>query len=232
MIYTTAFSNASLRTMITKEYISFFEELAANNNKEWFQENRDRYENHVKQPFTDLVIELIAELKQIDPGIQDHSKNVIFRINRDVRFSKDKSPYKLNRTASFTSGGKKTEYPAFYLDINATQISIGGGLYMMRPEILKKVRTELTLEPDVLPSLLAAKNFKKFYPELLGEKGKRLPPELKDYDDTPYVFNKQFYFMKSYPVKEYLNKDIVPFIMEHFKAASPVIDFFNRVIQE
>src|SRR5690606_4197407 len=91
----------------TSDFIEFFKELAANNNKEWFDENRERYQKNVKIPFEKFVAALMAELKKDDPELTGDPKKAIFRINRDIRFAKDKTPYKLNRSAAISKYGKK-----------------------------------------------------------------------------------------------------------------------------
>ena len=100
----------------TQDYLDFFKELAANNHKEWFDENRKRYEKSVKDPFKKFVEALIAETHKFDPSVNIEAKDAIFRINRDIRFSKDKTPYKLDRSAIISSGGRKDHsIPGFYI---------------------------------------------------------------------------------------------------------------------
>ena len=84
---------------LEKEYLNFFNELSENNNKLWFDENRKRYEKFVKKPFENLITDLIAELSNIDLKITMQAKDAMFRINRDIRFSNDKTPYKTQMSA-------------------------------------------------------------------------------------------------------------------------------------
>ena len=91
----------------TKDFIDFFKELAANNKKEWFDFNRKRYEKSVKQPFAEFVQEMIDRIRADDPKVDISTKDAIFRINRDVRFSKDKTPYKTHMAAIVSARGKK-----------------------------------------------------------------------------------------------------------------------------
>ena len=85
--------------MFNEEYLDFFKELAQFNKKEWFDENRKRYEKSVKIPFKKFVTELIQEIQKIDPEVEIEAKDAVFRINRDIRFSKDKTPYKIQMSA-------------------------------------------------------------------------------------------------------------------------------------
>ena len=91
------------------DFIEFFKELAANNNKDWFDINRKRYTDVIKEPFKKFVLDLIVEVGKVNPKIKDiEPKDCIFRINRDIRFSKDKTPYKMNVSALIAPGGKRT----------------------------------------------------------------------------------------------------------------------------
>ena len=83
----------------SSDYLEFFKELAPNNNKDWFDKNRKRYIDSVKEPFKKFVTDLIQEISKVDDEVQIEAKDAIFRINRDIRFSKDKTPYKLNNSA-------------------------------------------------------------------------------------------------------------------------------------
>ena len=91
----------------TKDFIGFFSDLENNNNRDWFHENKKRYETSVKGPFESLVSALISELSKVYPEMTITPKDAIFRINRDIRFSKDKSPYKTHMAALISPGGKK-----------------------------------------------------------------------------------------------------------------------------
>lgn len=99
----------------TPEYINFFNNLEKNNSKIWFDENRKLYEESVKKPFNSFISELILEILQFDDSIDIHTKNAIFRINRDIRFSKDKTPYNTHKRAALVKGGRKSPYPGYYL---------------------------------------------------------------------------------------------------------------------
>ena len=93
--------------MFEKDFIDFFKELAQNNNKEWFDSNRKRYESSIKKPFKEFISKLISEIQLHDSEVLIEPKDAIFRINRDIRFSKDKTPYKLQTSAIVSAGGRK-----------------------------------------------------------------------------------------------------------------------------
>jgi uncharacterized protein (TIGR02453 family) len=117
---------------LTENYRQFFMDLAPNNNAEWFNTNRKRYEKDVKVPFNNLVNALIEKLAVIDSNLKGiKASDCIFRINRDIRFSKDKTPYKLQMSAAIAPGGKKNmTYPGFYFEATPEGINIYGGVYM------------------------------------------------------------------------------------------------------
>ena len=124
----------------TQDYLDFFKELAAHNHKEWFDVNRKRYENVVKKPFQIFVDDLIESISKIDSEIQITSKEAIFRINRDIRFSKDKIPYKLNNSAIISKEGRVNKsYPGLYMELGPEHLSIYGGLYMPSTTEIQKV---------------------------------------------------------------------------------------------
>ena len=112
----------------SKDFLDFFKELAANNNKDWFDANRKRYDKSVKEPFKAFVADLISESQKIDPSIDIEAKDAIFRINRDIRFSKDKTPYKLDRSAIISAAGRKDHsIPGFYIALGPDKTYLGGG---------------------------------------------------------------------------------------------------------
>jgi uncharacterized protein (TIGR02453 family) len=129
--------------MLTSDFFTFLKELSKNNNKDWFDIHRQRYEADVKKPFEAFVMELGNKLAQFDGEIQGDFKKNIFRINKDIRFSKDKAPYKTNRSVAFSLNGKKDhEDPGYYLELGAEKSYIAGGAWcpVSRKTIENKVR--------------------------------------------------------------------------------------------
>ena len=116
----------------TREYQTFLQQLRKNNNKTWFDSNRKRYEEHVKQPFAAFVEVMIDLIRADDAEVEITAKDAIFRINRDIRFSKEKSPYKTHMAANVSKEGRKSkEWPGFYFQFSADRVTVGGGTYMM-----------------------------------------------------------------------------------------------------
>ena len=145
----------------TPDYLIFFKELAANNNKEWFDANRKRYETVVRDPFKEFITLLIDELSKRDASIDIQAKEAIFRINRDIRFSKDKTPYKLQNSAIISKEGRKNKnYPGIYLEFGPERLAFYGGIYMPDSKQTLKVRSFFKAHSKELQSLLFDANFK------------------------------------------------------------------------
>lgn len=211
-------------TYFSSDFLEFFKELAANNNKDWFDANRKRYEQSVKEPFKEFVADLISEVHKVDPEINIEAKDAIFRINRDIRFSKDKAPYKLDRSAIISSAGRKDHsVPGFYLSLGPDKTYLGGGAYFLKPEQLQALRTYIMGNNEKLEKVLNQKAFKEYFGEIRGEKNKRLPAEFRDMaEKQPLLYNKQFYFMSEAPAGWVTKPDLMDRCLEYFKAARPL----------
>ena len=216
--------------MISKAYSEFFKELEKNNHKEWFHANKKRYENDVKTPFLGLLSELIPVLKKWDNRILIDEKKALFRINRDVRFSKDKTPYNTLLKAGFSPNGKKSMLPGYYLGISADTIHVGGGLFTIRPPELKLIRNHIANNVDDFLKIVNSKDFKNYLTEIKGEKSKRIDKELDAITKkTELIYNKQFYAMAQLPLVGYYNSSgLTEIILDHFKAIKPLNEFLNE----
>jgi uncharacterized protein (TIGR02453 family) len=190
-------SNRVPMQFFTKSFFKFFDELENNNNKVWFDANRHLYEEHVKQPFKELVTSVTEKLAKDLPEINRNIPKAIFRINKDIRFSKDKSPYKNNVAAVFSKiGTQDMEYPGFYIHIGSKEIFVGGGMYMLDKAQLAKIRQEIYYNPDAFKKVINEKGFKSVYGELKGDKNKVLEPDYKEFaKEQPLIANKSFYYM-------------------------------------
>lgn len=223
-----------MKQFISEGFFDFFKKLAANNHKDWFDENKKWYETDVKKPFEQLVDALLEGMTKSDKsfgGVQ--AKDCIFRINRDIRFSKDKTPYKLNRSAVITPGGKKNIHArGFYFELGPEECAIYSGIYMPEKETLNAVRNYIAGHLKQFDAILENKEFKKNYGKVLGDKQKRLDPSLKEAaEKQPLIFNTQFYIMHEIPLKKVLSKDIVEYILEKEQICAPFNDFMAKAIQ-
>jgi uncharacterized protein (TIGR02453 family) len=205
---------------INPAFFKFFDQLSKNNNKEWFDANRSTYEEEVKKPFRKLVEDLTEKLAKDLPEINREVSKSIFRINRDIRFALDKSPYKNHVAAVFSRNGTKDEdYPGFYLHLGADEVMIGGGKYNVSKEHLAKIRQEIFYNNKDFKKLLVDKNFVEKFKSLDGEKNKVLPPDYKEFaKEQPLIANKQFWYMAKLSRKDALSADFDKILLPYFKA--------------
>ena len=222
-------------SFFTQDLLDFFIELAPNNNKDWFDENRKRYEKSVKDPFKAFVTHLISKLSDINTEFKDlEAKDCIFRINRDIRFSKDKQPYKLQVSAVITPGGKKDKTGnGVYFEIGPERLRVYGGIYEIEKEDLLELRIGISENLDEFKKLYSNPQFVKFYGELRGAKNKILPKDLKEFGEIePLIFNKQFYFFTEFTPETILFDNLDELILDCYKVGKPTQDFFNKLIKE
>ncbi len=220
--------------MVDQNYINFFKSLEKNNYKEWFDEHRKEYEQHVRAPFIQLIENLIPSLMEIEPSILPDAKKALFRINRDIRFSKDKTPYNVLMKASLSPGGKKSELPGFYLGIGSDYVHIGGGLYQLSTKALKRVRYYIATHSQEFLQIVEALDFKKVLGGLKGDKNKRISPDLQAaFEQNPYIANKQFYAMAKMPTSQFIKSDNqVEALMDYYKVVQPLHSFLNKALHE
>ncbi len=218
----------------SQDFVDFFDELSKNNNTTWFHANKKRYEEHVKEPFEDFVAEIISRMQKEDPQIQIMPKEAIFRINKDLRFSRDKRPYKQWVSAVVTRGGKKgKDYPGIFFHIGVDGISVGGGLHKIETADIVKVRTAISQNMREFAAIVNDKEFKKKFGELKGDKNKVVPAEFKkDMEKQPLIANKSFYFMAEYkdPTTA-TRKNLVAFMMNHYKVGKKLSKFLADAVK-
>jgi uncharacterized protein (TIGR02453 family) len=219
--------------MLSKEFFSFFTRLEKNNNKEWFDLHRSEYEQNVKEPFRHLVQMVIERIRKIEPDLQMEAKDAIFRINRDVRFSTDKSPYKAHMGAHISRFGRKAiGRPGFYFEVGAKGGGVAGGCYDLDKESLLLVRDLIKHESKEFTKLINAKSFVTTYGEIRGQKNKVLPPEFRAASEqSPILYNKQFYWWTDIPVKTFLTSSCIDVLMSYHKAAKPLSDFLQKAFE-
>ena len=218
--------------MINSETLKFLKTLEKNNNKEWFDHNRKTYEQ-AKANYLDFVGEVLGRMKKIDTSLADlEPKQCVFRINRDVRFSKNKSPYKTNMGASFSKGGKKVQFAGYYFHLEPGASFIGGGFWMpMAPE-LNKIRQEIDYGLEEFNTILNKKKFKTSFGSLSESEKLTRPP--KGYEaENPAIELlklKSFIVMKEVKDAELTGKELANKIVDHFETMMPLVDFLNKAI--
>lgn len=216
----------------TKEFLEFFRALEKNNSTEWFRENKSWYETAVKEPFYRLVEELIQRIHYDDPKVTIAPKDAIFRINRDIRFSKDKSPYKTHVSALISREGRKSkEAPGFYLQLSSHEIMVAGGAYVVEKENLHKIRTKIARSSKEFDKILKQPDFKKKFGTLQGETNKILPKEFQTIArQQPLIANKQFFYMTELPAKIITGNLLPDVLMEYYKAGRAINNFLREAM--
>ncbi len=217
------------------DYISFFKDLAPNNHKGWFDQNRKRYEESVKKPFQKFHTDLTEAIKKIDPKIPKDlvATKQIFRINRDIRFSKDKTPYKLHMSAVVAPEGKKDHTnPGLYYEINPEQVVLYGGIYACSTSQLAKIRAYIASHLDAFQNAIQNPMFEKYYQEgILGGKMKRLPKELKNVaEKEPLMYNKSFYYRTFLSIDEIFENNLLERIIALYEVSFPVRNFLRSAL--
>ncbi len=220
--------------MLQPATVKFLKELKKNNNKPWFDVNRKKYEE-AKADYAAFVEQLIDTIAIFDDSIRNtKAKECIFRINRDVRFSKDKSPYKSNMGASISKGGKKINVAGYYFHCEPGQSFAAGGFYMPEPAVLAKIRQEIDYSFDEWNTIVTGKSFKKLFPDGVTGMGVLVRPP-KGYDENnpaiAYLKMKGFIASRRIPDADLTGKTLIKDIAKTFEAMKPMIDFLNRAIE-
>jgi uncharacterized protein (TIGR02453 family) len=213
-----------------KRILTFLGDLKNNNNREWFDQNRERYQE-AKTIFEEYVDKLIGEVSVIDPSVgMPAAKDCIFRIFRDVRFSADKLPYKTNFGAFVVSGGRKSPRAGYYLHIEPGSSMIGGGIYMPQPDVLKKLRQEIYFDAPAFKKVLEEKNFKKFFDKLEDFDKLKRPP--KDFDagfpDIDLLLYKSYAVMHGIQDEVVVSDGFIREVTEACKAMKGFNAFLNK----
>lgn len=210
-----------------EDYLHFFMDLASNNHRDWFHREKDRFEAVVKKPFLLFMEALMSEVVKTDRRLVTDPAKTLFRINRDIRFSKDKSPYKLHMSAVLSPEGKKDPGPAaFYLQFGVENLMLAGGLYSPTPFETSNVRRSMAMDQLDWERVLSHKGFKDYYGEIQGEQLKKRPKELADIQaDFPDLYRKQWYFQAILDTEKQLTRaDLLEHTLQHFQAGYPVFE--------
>jgi len=222
------------------EALKFLKSLAnsKNNNKVWFDKHREDYDLYLKQPMRDLIDNLAIEINKIDSDIVVNYKS-IFRINRDVRFSKIKTPYKTYYSAAFTFNRvKSAELPHFYFQFNSDEFLFAGGQYSMDSDYLKKIRKAIFNDFKSYKSIITNKSFVKAYGDVKGENLTKLPKGYENINiqkSDPLLIKslklKQFYVYKSCKSNVILSDKLIEIILENINVTYNFTKFIDDAIK-
>ena len=218
--------------MLQTSTLKFLKDLKKNNNKPWFDTNRRRYDD-AKKDFELFIQQVIDMHGKKDKTISSlKAKECLFRINRDIRFSKDKTPYKTNFGASINKGGKKAFSTAgYYFHLEPGEAFVGGGIYQPMPEELRKVRQEIDYNFKEFKKIIGSKKFKAVYGDLDKSDEYLLSRVPKGYDaDNPaadYLRLRSFIAFERLTDSDLTSKTLVKKAADAFQTLQPFIDFVN-----
>jgi uncharacterized protein (TIGR02453 family) len=218
--------------MIQKSTFTFLTDLSQNNNREWFQENKGRFEA-AKTDFLEFTTKLLVEMAKIQPDLNNTlAKDCIFRIYKDVRFSKDKSPYKNHFSAAFGPGGKKSNKIDFYFQLQPDgQSMLGGGMWQPTPEQLAAFRQEIDYNPSSIKDIIFKEPFKSNFPHIYGEKLKKAPKGYSpDHEDVELLKYKEMFFYKNYDDEDLFSENAISLFMKDAVILKPFLDYSNEIL--
>ena len=221
--------------MLQSSTLKFLKDLKKNNNKTWFDAHRKEYEE-AKTDFANFIQQVIDKYAKNDPSIKLlAAKDCMFRINRDIRFSKDKTPYKTNIGAYINRGGKKSLYGGYYFHCEPGQSFVGGGLWMPMPPELNKVRQEIDYNFPAFKKIITSKKFKSVYKDLSRDKEYVLSRVPKGYESTneaaEYLKLKSFVSLTTLKDADLTSKNLLKKTVDAFEALQPLIHFVNEAVE-
>jgi uncharacterized protein (TIGR02453 family) len=218
---------------LPKDFFAFFRELKAHNERPWFEENKQRFRDSVQAPMAEFIGAMAPRLRQISKNfIADPRPNggSMFRIYRDVRFSKDKRPYKEHAACHFRHAvGKDVHAPGFYMHFAPGEVRFGGGMWMPEPDALAKVRDRIAKSPSEWKKVKTDRIFARRFGEIHGDALTRPP---RGYDPAhPFIEDikrKSFFALREGDVKLATSAKLVDVVTETFKAAGPLMKFLCK----
>ncbi|SFV31530.1 DUF2461 domain-containing protein [Thermoflavifilum thermophilum] len=215
--------------------LGFLRQLRQHNHRAWFEQHRDEY-LLARADVEQLVAGVIEKFSQIDSAIAGlEPKDCLFRIYRDTRFSKDKTPYKTHLAASFHRNGKKVHAPGYYLHLEPGGKSfIGGGIWHPFPEDLKKIRQEIDYNLEEFEQILHQPAFRRRFGQLTDEEALQRPPKgyAADHPGIAYLKMRNFVVGHEISDEEVLSPKLLNQIVSSFALMKPFIDFLSRALDD
>ncbi len=213
-----------------KEGMQFLSALKRNNRREWFQPRKHVYDEQVKAPMTELVTALNAEMMRFAPDYVNEPAKAIYRIYRDTRFSKDKTPYKTHIGAIFPRRGlEKHGGGGLYFGVSAKEIEVAGGVYMPGPETLRAIRMHLAEHHAEFRKVIANRKLRKLMGEMHGEQLSRVPKGFPaDHAAADLLRYKQWLFYVMLDAKLATTAKLMVEVRQRFEVMMPFLDFLNR----
>ena len=221
-----------MQTMFEKTF-SFLRQIKENNNREWYHANKSTYQD-AKQEFEHFIELLIHESTNFDASLKGLTpKDCIFRIFRDVRFSKDKSPYKTNFGAFLVPGGRKSMHAGYYLHLEPGSSFIASGIYMPPSNILRAIRNDIFEHYEEYKSIINSSAIRSTFQEMGGEKLKSAPRGFpKDFEGIEDLKYKSYGLMNNQTDAEIMAPDSLETILNTFETAKPFVRFMNEAVEK
>jgi uncharacterized protein (TIGR02453 family) len=214
--------------------LKFLKDLKKSNNKPWFEKNKSLYLD-AKEDVEQFAEEVIRGLAKIDPDIAAlHPKDCTFRIYRDVRFSKDKSPYKTNMGAYLNKGGKKSPTAGYYVHFEPGRCFAAGGLWMPMGPDLNKVRQEIDYNFPEWKAILGGRTFQKYFPEGMSREDVLSRPPKGYTDDNPaieYLKLKSFIVTRKFTDAEVVSASFLKQLLQTYTPLKDLVYFLNRALE-
>ncbi|WP_128543535.1 DUF2461 domain-containing protein [Larkinella soli] len=226
-------TKTAAESQFTSQSLDFLRDLVQNNNREWFQANRSRYEA-AKKELTGFVGRLLEAVCRFQPLPNTEVKDCIFRINRDIRFSKDKSPYKPNFAVAIGPGGRHSGRIDYFLSIQPDgETFLGAGMWQPTPQHLTKFRQEVDYNPTELKRIIEDPEFRAYFPEIWGETMKTAPKGYSaDHPDIDLLRRKQLFFMHRYSDREVTKPGFADEVARGCLLIRPYCDYLNYLFFE
>lgn len=219
--------------MINPEIMEFLKLLEKNNNREWFEQNKVMYES-ARNNFIKFVEFIIGEIRKFDKDIENvQAKDCLFRIYRDVRFSKDKLPYKTNFGAYIAPQGRKSVLAGYYFHIEPSSVFVAGGNYMPDADVLNAIRQEIYFHSSDFKKIIYNKNFKKYFPELDDSDKLKKPPKNfpADFADIDLLKYKNYDVMSPIDKRMLRDDKFTEYVTEGFRVMYPFISFLRNAVK-
>ena len=221
--------------MLQLQTLKFLKDLKRNNKKSWFDAHRKQYEQ-ARSDFENFIQSVLDEHCKNDIDLKELiAKKCLFRINRDIRFSKDKSPYKTNFGASMDKGGKKSGLAGYYFHLEPGKSFLGGGLWMPQSNAFKKVRQEIDYCFDEFKKIVSSKKFKAVYGELYTGEGIKLSKVPQGFEKNnpaaEYLKFKSWLVLTDVPDSDLRSKNLLKKTVDAFSLLQPLIKFLNRPLE-